>query len=86
MPSVTLTKIDKEADGSIHVRFGKAGYKFNSISHMREYVHSVLSREDLHAIAMALAITRQPALGNPNALEGRVLTVDLSSANWGTIS
>ncbi len=86
MPSVTLTKIQKDADGKIRIRFGKREYEFANIQAARDFVRSQIDRETLEVIEMALALTRQPTLSNPAALEGRTLTVDFTLANWGTVT
>jgi hypothetical protein len=86
MPQVTLTKIHKDVGGRIRFRFGKREYEFSSIEHAKEWVRSRFNTEDMDAIAIALCLERQPALGNLATLEGRTLTVNLSLANWGTVS
>lgn len=85
MPSVTLTKITKDADGRIRVRFGKLEREFGSLTHMRSAVRAALDQSGLIDLALALLLSRQPALGNPAALEGKTLTVDFSQPNWGTV-
>ncbi len=86
MPSVTLTKIQKDADGKVRIRFGKREYEFANIQAVRDFARGQLDRDTLEAITMALALTRQPTLSNPTALEGRTLTVDFTLANWGTVT
>lgn len=85
MPSITLTKITKEAS-RVRFRFGKIEREFPSIQAARDWAQSRFTREDMEAIAIALCLSRQPNLTNVNQLEGRTLTVDLSLANWGTVS
>lgn len=86
MPSVTLTKIVKEAGGKVRVRFGKVEREYPSLEDMRSSVRAALDQADLIDLALALILSRQPNLGNPSALEGRTVTVDFGQANWGTVS
>jgi hypothetical protein len=86
MPSVTLHKIVKEADGRVRLRFGKREREFSDLQAMRDFAEAQLTPEVLEALVVALALKRQPALGNPSAFEGRTLNVDLTLANWGTLS
>lgn len=86
MPSITLTKIIKEEDGQIRVRFGKVEREYASLADMRASVRAALDQSDLIDLALALILSRQPALGNPSALDGRTITIDFSKANWGSVS
>lgn len=42
-----LTDIDHEADGRVHVRWGKHGLEFPSLDVLKSWVESVLAREDV---------------------------------------
>jgi hypothetical protein len=86
MPSVTLTRIDKRADGSVYLYFGKDVREYSSVEALRLSARSALGRADLIDLAIALALFRQPALGNPAALEGRTVAVDFSQAAWGAVT
>lgn len=86
MPSVTCTKIVKEAGGRILVRFGKVEMEFANLGAMKAYVASILDREQLTALALRLMIDRQPTLNNPSVFEGRSVNVDFSVNNWGTVT
>lgn len=86
MPSVTLTKIVKEPGGRIRVRFGKRETEYASLAEMKASVRAQLGPDDLEALVLALALTRQPNLTNTAALEGKTLNVDLSATAWGTIN
>jgi hypothetical protein len=87
MPSVTLTKITKRANGSVEFRFGKIGLDFNSVADAAAFAQGQLSGETLRAQVIAMVLTRQPALGNPGIFEGKVLNVDFNAAvNWGTVT
>lgn len=89
MPSTTITQIRKPPSGKIYFRFGKAEREFESIAAAREWARNNLPddpQEFLQSLAICMALQRQPALGNPAALEGRTLTIDLTQANWGTVS
>lgn len=86
MPSVTVTNIVKEADGRVLIRFGKREREFSSLASLRQWASNVLDRETLDALAIALMLERQPALGNPSAFEGHSIAVNFANANWGTIT
>jgi hypothetical protein len=40
----------------------------------------------LEALAIALMLTRQPALGNPAVFDNKTVEVDFTKAAWGTIA
>lgn len=84
MPSATVTKILKSGN-EIRVQFGKRERVYDDIQQMRNFVRDTLDRDTLEAIAMALMLSRQPALGNPSVFEGKSINIDLSVANWGTL-
>lgn len=86
MPSVTVTKIVKEASGRVLVYFGKHCREFTTVEDMRAAVRAALTRADVENLALALMLSRQPSLANPAALEGRTVTVDFSLANFGTVT
>lgn len=85
--SVTLTKIQfTNAQSVIRVRFGKKEYEFNNLAHLQAIVEPFLRREVLEMIALAILMERQPNIGNPGAIEGHSINVDLSANNWGTLT
>lgn len=88
MASATITKIQTDADGKVRFQFGKREYEFSSLAAAKAAVRDqlILSRDTLEVIAMGLALTRQPTLSNPAALQGHTVTVDFTLANWGTVS
>jgi hypothetical protein len=86
VPSTTIRKIDKAANGSVAFYFGKRGYHFNSIEEWQAALAERFSQEDLEWIAMAIARARQPQLNNIAVLEGRAVTITPGNNNWGTVS
>lgn len=86
MPSVTITSVTKNGDGSVTVVVGKRTRVYGSVAALKAAVRSNLTVDDLIDLALALALFRQPALGNPSAFDGHTVSVDFTAANWGTIS
>lgn len=85
MASVTLSKIDKSG-GRVDFQFADgSGLGFKSAADAADYARRYLTGDTLRAIVVALALTRQPTLGNVAALEGKTVTIDFSQANWGTV-
>lgn len=83
--SVTITGIVKEPGGAVRIRLGKFEYCFNNLQDARDAARD-FDAEDLRALVLRLILTRQPNLGNPAALVGRTVTIDPTSASWGTVS
>lgn len=86
MPSVTITKVQKDPSGHVRFRFGKREREFPSLAEAREFVRGVLGDPDtIEAAAIALMLSRQPSLGNPAVFQGRSVIIDFSLPSWGTI-
>jgi hypothetical protein len=85
MPSVTISKIRKPANGKIYVRLGKQEFEWNSLAEMKRDISSRFDKDDLMLIAMVMMLKRQPLLDNPTALEGLKLNIDLTLDAWGTV-
>lgn len=79
MPSVTITRVERGADGGVHVRFGKVGLQFASLADLGAYVREALTDDVLRALAVRAAAASLPA--SPTlpqlraAFEGLTLTV-----------
>jgi hypothetical protein len=85
--SVTLSSVAKDASGRVRFRFGAEEVEFPSLAAAVAFAQNTLTRKDVLAVAVALVLTQQPALGNPGVFAGKVLTVDLTApANWGTVA
>lgn len=85
MPSVTCTDIERNGN-RVRIHFGKRAYDFASVEEVRSFVDNILTRDTLEALFMALAISRQAGLNNPNLLVGRTVNVNFAVNNWGTVS
>lgn len=83
--SVTIRALEKRPDGTVRVLLGKNEYVFNSIEDARAAARD-FDAEDARQLVLRLIFARQPGLGNPAALVGRTVTIDPTSANWGTVS
>ena len=86
MPSVTVSKIDKEANGRILIYFGKHGREFGSIEQMQQSVRAAFTRDDMIDLSLRLMLARQSTLGSPAAFEGHSINIDPSLNNWGTFT
>lgn len=87
MASITVTKVTKNADGSVSFQFGKTERTFESVAAAVAFARDVLANQAaIQAAAIALMLTRQPSLNNPSVFEGHSVAVDFSLNNWGTIT
>ena len=82
--TVTVDSATKDANGVVRFRFGNDELEFNSVAGAIDAMRNRFNRQDLMMIAIARALTIQPALNNPSAFNGHSVTVDLTQANWGT--
>lgn len=84
--NLTLDSVNKDADGRVRFRFQGEEMEFRSTAEAAAFAQGRFTRDDLKAVAIALVLTRQPALGNTGIFAGKVLTVDLTAINWGSVA